>query len=133
MLKRLFAIAVVLASGVLSQSAVTAAEKAVVLPAPAIDNPKSAGPSQTAVLAGGCFWGVQAVFQRLKGVQQAVSGYSGGDAGTADYETVSNGRTGHAESVQVVFDPNEISYGDRNPSGIPRIKFFSPMRRAAIS
>lgn len=87
------------------------AEQAVVLPAPAVDNPKAAGPLQTAVLAGGCFWGVQGVFQRLKGVRQVVSGYSGGDKGTANYETVSSGGTGHAESVLIAFDPNEVSYG----------------------
>jgi peptide-methionine (S)-S-oxide reductase len=89
-----------------------AVEAAVVIPPPALDNPKAAGPPQTAVLSGGCFWGVQAVFQRLKGVQKAVSGYSGGDASTADYETVSSGRTGHAESVQIVFDPKALSYGE---------------------
>lgn len=111
-LRRSLAGAVLLLSGVLSQSAVSAAERVVVLPAPAIDNPKSAGPLQTAVLAGGCFWGVQGVFQRLQGVHQAVSGYSGGEASTADYETVSGGRSAHAESVQIVFDPNEISYGE---------------------
>jgi peptide-methionine (S)-S-oxide reductase len=88
-----------------------AAEASIVVPPPMVDDTKSAGPPQTAVLAGGCFWGVQAVFQHLKGVQQAVSGYSGGEARTAEYETVSTGRTGHAESVQITFDPAEISYG----------------------
>jgi peptide-methionine (S)-S-oxide reductase len=96
----------------LYQTGVGAAESVVVIPPPVVDNSKAAGPTQTAVLAGGCFWGVQAVFQRLKGVQKAVSGYSGGDASTAEYETVSSGRTGHAESVQIVFDPKEISYGE---------------------
>src|SRR5262245_45176158 len=95
----------------LTTSAV-AAEEAVILPAPALDNPKAAGPLQTAVLAGGCFWGVQAVFQRLKGVHQTVAGYSGGEAGTAKYEIVSSGRTGHAESVLIAFDPKAISYGE---------------------
>jgi peptide-methionine (S)-S-oxide reductase len=66
---------------------------------------------QTAVLAGGCFWGVQAVFQHTKGVTRAVSGYAGGTQKDADYETVSSSRTGHAESVQVTFDPKQISYG----------------------
>lgn len=89
-----------------------AAEQAVVLPPPALDNPRSAGPLQTAVLAGGCFWGVQGVFQRLKGVRQTVAGYSGGEAGTAKYETVSSGGTGHAESVLIAFDPQEVSYGE---------------------
>jgi peptide-methionine (S)-S-oxide reductase len=67
---------------------------------------------QTAVLAGGCFWGVQAVFQHLNGVQRAVSGYAGGDRATAQYEVVSTGRTGHAESVQITFDPAVVSYGE---------------------
>jgi peptide-methionine (S)-S-oxide reductase len=87
-------------------------EAATVLPAPALDNPRSAGPTQTAVLAGGCFWGVQGVYQYTKGVKQVLSGYSGGDKSTAEYEKVGSGRTGHAESVQIVFDPREISYGE---------------------
>ncbi|MDB5494282.1 MAG: msrA, partial [Phenylobacterium sp.] len=66
---------------------------------------------KTAVFAGGCFWGVQGVFQHTKGVLGAVSGYAGGDKSTAQYDTVSGGRTGHAESVQVTFDPAEVSYG----------------------
>jgi len=66
---------------------------------------------QIAVLAGGCFWGVQAVFQHVKGVSSAVSGYAGGEQKTADYETVSSGGTGHAESVRVIFDPKQVSYG----------------------
>jgi peptide-methionine (S)-S-oxide reductase len=87
-------------------------EAAVMLPAPALDNAKAAGPMQTAVLAGGCFWGVQGVYQYTKGVKQVLSGYSGGDKSTAEYEKVGTGRTGHAESVQIVFDPKEISYGE---------------------
>ena len=87
-------------------------EAAVMLPAPALDNPKAAGPVQTAVLAGGCFWGVQGVYQYTRGVKQVLSGYSGGDKSTAEYEKVGTGRTGHAESVQIVFDPKEISYGE---------------------
>jgi peptide-methionine (S)-S-oxide reductase len=67
---------------------------------------------QTAVFAGGCFWGVEAVFRHTKGVTSAVSGYAGGDAKTAEYETVSTGTTGHAESVQVTYDPTQVSYGD---------------------
>ena len=88
-----------------------AAERAVSLPAPAADIPASAskGP-QTAVFAGGCFWGVEAVFRHVKGVSSAVSGYAGGVAKTADYETVSSGTTGHAESVQVIYDPALVSY-----------------------
>ena len=88
------------------------AESAVVLPTPAFDVPAAAsGTRATAVFAGGCFWGVQGVFQHTKGVLNAVSGYAGGKQGTADYETVSGGDTGHAESVQVTFDPSQISYG----------------------
>ncbi len=80
------------------------------LPAPAIDLPAGDGP-QTAVLSGGCFWGVQGVFEHVKGVQSAVSGYSGGKQAEADYETVSTGATGHAETVLVKYDPHQISYG----------------------
>jgi peptide-methionine (S)-S-oxide reductase len=87
-----------------------AAEASIVIPAPAMDEPKT-GNSETAVFAGGCFWGVQGVFQHVKGVKNAVSGYAGGAKDTADYETVSLGKTGHAESVEVTFDPNEVSYG----------------------
>jgi peptide-methionine (S)-S-oxide reductase len=82
------------------------------VPAPAIDAAKSATPgSQTTVFAGGCFWGIQAVFQHVRGVTSAVSGYSGGEAKTADYHQVSTGETGHAESVQVTYDPSQITYG----------------------
>ncbi len=87
------------------------AESAVVLDPPAIDNPKAPGAPQTAVLAGGCFWGVQGVFEHVKGVTKVVSGYAGGDKKTAQYETVSSGSTGHAESVQITFDPAQVSYG----------------------
>src|SRR5512142_1875192 len=87
-----------------------AAEDAVVIPAPAVDAaPASA--IQTAVVAGGCFWGVQGVFQHTAGVVNAVSGYAGGSKATADYHTVSSGTTGHAESVEIKFDPKKISYG----------------------
>jgi peptide-methionine (S)-S-oxide reductase len=81
-------------------------------PAPAVDIPAPAA-KQTAsvVLAGGCFWGVEAVFERLKGVSDAVSGYAGGKKSTAHYEIVSSGTTGHAESVQVSYDPSQISFG----------------------
>lgn len=79
-------------------------------PDPAVDNKSEKG-EQTAVLAGGCFWCVEAVFQQIAGVEKVVSGYSGGDAATAHYEIVSTGRTGHAESVKVTFDPQKISYG----------------------
>jgi peptide-methionine (S)-S-oxide reductase len=81
-------------------------------PDPAIDEPvASPAQTETAVFAGGCFWGVEAVFERLKGVTDAVSGFSGGNASTAHYETVSTGETGHAESVKVTFKPSEITYG----------------------
>jgi peptide-methionine (S)-S-oxide reductase len=87
-----------------------AAEDAVVIPAPAMDA-QASGDIQTAVLAGGCFWGVQGVFQHTAGVVNAVSGYAGGNKATADYNTVSSGTTGHAESVQIKYDPKKISYG----------------------
>ncbi len=87
-------------------------EKAVKLPAPAIDlSPAAQSAQEKVVFAGGCFWGIQAVFQHAKGVLQAVSGYAGGSQKTADYKLVSEGDTGHAESVEVTFDPKVISYG----------------------
>lgn len=86
------------------------AEEGIAIPAPVIDErPGSA--TETAVFAGGCFWGVQGVFQHLKGVNNAVSGYTGGAKETAQYETVSSGRTGHAESVRITFDPKKVTYG----------------------
>ncbi len=91
-------------------NAAQAAERAFVIPTPALDETASTD-KQTVVLAGGCFWGVQAVFQHTKGVTSAVSGYAGGDKSTAHYETVGSGKTGHAESVAVTFDPHQISLG----------------------
>ena len=88
-----------------------AAESAVVLPAPAVDEAVAGKHTETAVFAGGCFWGVQGVFQHVKGVSNAVSGYSGGAKDTAHYEVVSGGNTGHAESVEVTFDPTQVTYG----------------------
>ncbi|MBS0363133.1 MAG: peptide-methionine (S)-S-oxide reductase MsrA [Proteobacteria bacterium] len=83
------------------------------LPSPKVDAPAAAaGKMETAVLSGGCFWGVQGVFQHVKGVKQVLSGYSGGPAMAAHYEMVSTGTTGHAESVQITFDPHQISYGE---------------------
>lgn len=83
-----------------------------VLPLPANDEAVAAGASlRTAVVAGGCFWGIQDVFQHVKGVVSATSGYAGGTAATAHYEVVSSGTTGHAESVQVTYDPKQITYG----------------------
>jgi peptide-methionine (S)-S-oxide reductase len=87
-----------------------ASEDAVVIPAPALDANASAG-VQTAVIAGGCFWGVQGVFQHTAGVLNAVSGYAGGSKATADYNMVSTGSTGHAEAVEIKYDPKKISYG----------------------
>jgi peptide-methionine (S)-S-oxide reductase len=81
------------------------------VPAPTVDEPATQATSEVAVLAGGCFWGVQGVFQHVNGVTNAVSGYAGGDKGTALYDRVSTGATGHAESVRVTFDPHKISYG----------------------
>jgi peptide-methionine (S)-S-oxide reductase len=88
-----------------------AAEKARAVPVPTTDEqPSNAGP-EVAVFAGGCFWGVQGVFQHVKGVSRAVSGYAGGEKRTAEYEVVGSGTTGHAESVQVTYDPRQITYG----------------------
>jgi peptide-methionine (S)-S-oxide reductase len=82
------------------------------IPAPTVDEPASGRPkSETAVLAGGCFWGVQGVFQHVKGVSSAQSGYAGGDAASADYETVGTGTTKHAESVRITYDPTQVTYG----------------------
>ena len=88
-----------------------AAQAATLVPAPSVDAVPHDDRSQTAVIAGGCFWGIQAVFQHVKGVTRVLAGYSGGTKDTAAYETVSTGRTGHAESVQIVFDPHQVSYG----------------------
>lgn len=87
------------------------AEAPVIIAPPAVDNPKAAGPMQTAVLAGGCFWGVQGVFEHVRGVRKVIAGYSGGARSTAEYERVGTGSTGHAESVKIIFDPAKISYG----------------------
>lgn len=84
--------------------------RAVPVPAPRIDAPRSGG-LQTAVLAGGCFWGMEAVFEHLKGVKNVTSGYAGGDAKTANYDAVSTERTRHAEAIRIQFDPKQISYG----------------------
>jgi peptide-methionine (S)-S-oxide reductase len=89
-----------------------AARPKVAFPDAAVDIPPSAAQGkQTAVLAGGCFWGVEAVFEHLKGVTNVVSGFAGGDKSTAHYETVSTGTTGHAESVKITYDPSQITYG----------------------
>lgn len=89
------------------------ASPAAAVPAPVVDATRASAPGkQNAVVSGGCFWGVQAVFQHVKGVISATSGYAGGSAKTAEYETVSTGETGHAESVQIVYDPSQITYGE---------------------
>jgi peptide-methionine (S)-S-oxide reductase len=108
----LVALFALVAAVALRQAPLFGAEAAVVLPAPAVDDAKAAGPRRTAVLAGGCFWGVQGVFQHVRGVTQVVAGYAGGARNTADYETVSTGTTGHAESVQITFDPSQVTYGE---------------------
>jgi peptide-methionine (S)-S-oxide reductase len=89
----------------------SAAEDARVIPPPTLDRSAGSATSEVAVFAGGCFWGVQGVFQHVEGVTNAVSGYAGGDAATAQYERVGSGRTGHAEAVQVTYDPRKIGYG----------------------
>ena len=86
-------------------------EKARAVPSPALDERSSQSASEVAVFAGGCFWGVQAVFQHVKGVTGAVSGYAGGEQNSARYEMVGRGGSGHAESVRVTFDPRQVSYG----------------------
>jgi peptide-methionine (S)-S-oxide reductase len=86
-------------------------EEARAVPPPAVDEPAGGRTSEVAVLAGGCFWGVQAVYQHTMGVSNALSGYAGGERRTAQYEMVGTGRTGHAEAVQITFDPRAISYG----------------------
>lgn len=96
-------------SGVNNRAAM---ETAVQLPAPAFDAPAAAQAAhETAVLAGGCFWGVQAVFQHTRGVLNAVSGYAGGDKATARYSMIGSGRTGHAEAVHITYDPKLVSFG----------------------
>ncbi len=107
MLKRMVACALL----ALTSLSACGAESAVNVPPAALDPPIKAAGLQTAVVAGGCFWGVQGVYQHLKGVKNVLSGYAGGERGTADYETVSSGSSGHAESVQIVYDPAQVSYG----------------------
>jgi peptide-methionine (S)-S-oxide reductase len=93
-------------------AATRAGEAPLVIPAPAFDNTKDHGQLQSAVLAGGCFWGMQGVFEHVRGVHEVLAGYSGGSRNTAEYEQVGTGRTGHAESVQILFDPAEVTYGE---------------------
>jgi len=89
-----------------------AAEEPIRLPTPIIDNTKAPGAPQVAVLAAGCFWGVQGVFEHVRGVKRVIAGYAGGDAASAHYGIVGLGKSGHAESVEITFDPGAISYGE---------------------
>jgi peptide-methionine (S)-S-oxide reductase len=97
-----------LLSAVVAQAAVPATP----VPAPSVDTPKAPAADQTAVLAGGCFWGVQGVFEHLNGVHRVLAGYAGGGRNTAHYALVGTGTTGHAESVQITYDPQVVSYGE---------------------
>jgi peptide-methionine (S)-S-oxide reductase len=108
---QMVAVLLTMLTGVVACQAGNGASAAV--PSPVVDEIKatSAG-KETAIVAGGCFWGIQAVFQHVKGVHSATSGYSGGTVKNPDYETVSSGRTGHAESVEIVYDPAKVTYGE---------------------
>src|SRR3981189_570935 len=109
---RIFAMMLMLVAGTLACTARAAGHGAAGVPGPAVDAVKAPAPGQaTAVVAGGCFWGIQAVFQHVKGIINATSGYSGGAANTAEYELVSTGETGHAEAVKITYDPSQITYG----------------------
>ncbi|HWA49854.1 MAG TPA: peptide-methionine (S)-S-oxide reductase MsrA [Dongiaceae bacterium] len=109
--KRQLLVAALALSGLAAWMMPSSAEEARVIPAPAIDEQPAQATSEIALLAGGCFWGVQGVFQHVDGVTSAVSGYAGGEAETAQYKLVGRGDTGHAESVQITYDPRKISYG----------------------
>jgi peptide-methionine (S)-S-oxide reductase len=103
--------AALMLAGLAACTPASAASDGVKLPAPVVDTMTPAPNEATAVFAGGCFWGIEAVFEHVKGVHKVVAGYSGGSAGTASYDQVSDGDTGHAESVRVQFDPKQVSYG----------------------
>ena len=107
-MNKLIAAAVLAAT--LSACGIAQAERAVPIPAAKLDVPKAAG-LQTAIFAGGCFWGLEAVFERLKGVKAVTAGYAGGTRATANYDAVSTEQTGHAEAVKLVYDPQQVSYG----------------------
>ena len=109
--RTVLALTLVMSAGLIGERSLTAAGSARALPMPAADMPAGQATSAVAILAGGCFWGVQGVFQHVKGVTNAVSGYAGGGKSGANYELVSTGTTGHAESVQITYDPRQISYG----------------------
>jgi peptide-methionine (S)-S-oxide reductase len=106
------ALAVMAGAGLITGGGASADETIVIIPPPAVDMAaKPAGTMETAIFAGGCFWGVQGVFQHVKGVESAVSGYSGGMLLNPTYEQVLTEKTGHAEAVKVTFDPSKVSYG----------------------
>ena len=105
------AAAAIAAAAAVSPPTARAGDKARLVAAPAVDVEPGGATSEVAILAGGCFWGVQGVFQRVAGVSGAVSGYAGGDARSASYDVVSRGDSGHAEAVQITFDPRQVSYG----------------------
>lgn len=106
--------ALLLAGALMAPFASTSAraQEGLAIPAPAMQSPAGQTATETAVFAGGCFWGVQGVFQHTKGVLNAVSGYAGGAKDTAIYEVVGGGATGHAEAVKITYDPSQVSYGD---------------------
>ena len=101
---------VTLAAWGIGGASIAQSARAVPVPAPRIDAAKAGG-LQTAVLAGGCFWGMEAVFEHVKGVKSVTSGYAGGSAATANYDAVSTEKTGHAEAVRILYDPKQVSYG----------------------
>jgi peptide-methionine (S)-S-oxide reductase len=109
--RRMLVVASLLCAAVAFRIMPAAAQEGLALPAPVVDMPAGQASSEVLVLAGGCFWGVQGVFQHVKGVTSAVSGYAGGAKSTAVYELTNDGTTGHAESVQVTFDPRQVTYG----------------------
>lgn len=100
-----------LISGLTLGTSGASAQEGIAIPAPAVDLAAGSAATETAIFAGGCFWGVQGVFQHVNGVTNAVSGYAGGARETAQYEMVGSGRTGHAEAVKVTFDPKKVTYG----------------------
>src|SRR5215470_4469236 len=105
-------------------SVLTSVSSAAAIPDPVVDSPRAgANGLHTAVLGGGCFWGLQALFDHVKGVTSVTAGYSGGSAETANYEAVSEGRSGHAEAVRITYEPSQITYGRRDllPENWPRI------------
>jgi peptide-methionine (S)-S-oxide reductase len=112
MYKFLFLSAAIMLTAIAMWACSSATASATAIPDPALDAPlASAKGEQSAVLAGGCFWGVEAVFEHVKGVTDVRSGYSGGSPSTAQYEEVGTGETGHAESVKITYDPSQVSYG----------------------